>query len=848
MTPFLIAAAVDESEKLLGYCGGPLPHEAVLDQLPKFFFSFEFLRALGLCSKAMLLRFRTAELWQSQLIDMQIPEFMHHAPTIRLASTLCRMAQNIIFDQPQLACLRSVPLSALIRWEVEPLRHHSANSFGLVSSHSLLGTARFYLNVGVEVRAVVLGVQSTDGRRQVYCKVHEAFTNRMCASFRVPGAGSSTAQVLPIDFLLPGQRNEIAMLWTYHCFSVQVNRRLLGTVRWNAEDLSGPGVQARVFVRALNPKRVLRRRRPCVTLQTLPTPVLASEKLCCDVCQQIYSLPAQHWCVCPGCFTWLCARHVAQCPGALCPQCPLSYGDYIGGSAPSSRQSSERMQASFADALMVLSMDYAGGKDVPECAADFLDAWPEAQLRIPADVEGVRLAAPVPVRAFNLTVPLAELAELDEVEAQDTQDSDEEASLGFWDASANWLARARAAQMHTRPRSSSSSSSNSSSSEYCGGARPPEDVLRLIATCFFSMDLLGILAACCRDMRQAAADPRLWRNMHIYVDLPEFASAQALRLSSRLWNLATSVTLGIPQLAQLACPPLNGLVNWTAERLRLPGTNVSGFVSQHALLGGCRFRMRLPRAAATVWIGTKELHSNERVLCRLEQPLSNQPMCFFGKTGSPAVPLLRASIADVLTPLQQTCQVVMRWDYRVFCIQLNDRRVATARLRGDVEDGPGPVANAFVWVVCDSAARAHAAMELTPLPSPILYNATITCGLCGRRRSLLQPQPHWAVCPLCATWICSGHVERAPGRRCPNCVMQLCDYIGGSSSSSSNADCISPAEWLRLSLSRAEAIQKRLQLQGQVDMGLHEQWMIGMSPQCCRSYGKQTSQIRLPLP
>ena len=328
-----VASALAPSPPLLWHqqSGGSLPHEAVME-LAKYFFSFEFLRALGLCSAAMLQHVRMAELWEGQLVDMVSPEFMYHKHTVRQAASLCRMARGIILNQPQLACLPSIPLSALVRWEVEPLPSRHANSFGFTSSHSLLGTANFFLKMSAQVRSVTIGVRSPDGHGTVYCKICEAFTDRMCAYFGVSGEHGedySQTHVLAADFLRPAEENEVALLWTEHFFSVRVNRRLLGTVRLSAATLSGPDLQSRIIVWAVNPKRITR--KPDILLRAIPSPVLATGKLRCGVCQDDHVLRAWRWCVCPGCLTWVCARHVDQSSTTPCPHCHLRFTDYAGG-------------------------------------------------------------------------------------------------------------------------------------------------------------------------------------------------------------------------------------------------------------------------------------------------------------------------------------------------------------------------------------------------------------------------------------------------------------------------------------------------------------------------------------
>ena len=108
--------------------------------------------------------------------------------------------------------------------------------------------------------------------------------------------------------------------------------------------------------------------------------------------------------------------------------------------------------------------------------------------------------------------------------------------------------------------------------------------------------------------------------------------------------------------------------------------------------------------------------------------------------------------------------------------------------------------------------------------------------------------------------------------------MRLDDCIGGSDA----PHTISPSKWVRLVRGRGAAIEKKLRLQGKSglllktmfnfrwlyfqrstkivifagpprtakrsELDFEDKWLAGVSPQCCRSYGRFSSQVRFPLP
>ena len=314
------------------YSGGSLslPDE-VIRALPQFYFSLNFLKALGLCSTTMLHRVRQAELWSNLDIDMEVPEYMYDVPVIRAAASLGRAARSIIFDQPQLACLLDMPPTAMVRWQAINLHFRSQRACGFTSSHPLLGTAKLQLKVSSAVRTIVLGVKSAVGNRtSTFCKIYEAFTGRMCFTFGMSGQFSADPRPFPAGLLFPDAPNDVMLVWHQRYFGVQVNGRRLCTARLREGVPDAPGPQAHAFVWTVNPRRMPG--SPELEVSPLPSPVCRTGVLFCQVCGEDRPLHRPLWRVCPSCLTWVCAQHVGHTPWQQCPGCPLRFEDYIGGS------------------------------------------------------------------------------------------------------------------------------------------------------------------------------------------------------------------------------------------------------------------------------------------------------------------------------------------------------------------------------------------------------------------------------------------------------------------------------------------------------------------------------------
>ena len=141
---------------------------------------------------------------------------------------------------------------------------------------------------------------------------------------------------------------------------------------------------------------------------------------------------------------------------------------------------------------------------------------------------------------------------------------------------------------------------------------------------------------------------------------------------------------------------------------------------------------------------------------------------------------------------EQVHRFTVRWEQRLFELFVDDVGIFRARARHDVPDAVSPLARLFVWVFARRGVNWNTAF-MRPVPSQIQLRARLTCFLCNQESSLLLP--HWSVCPVCNTWICSRHIRQSPTRSCPRCPNQLLDYVGAGDPCLTLTHC----EWLRLS-------------------------------------------------
>ena len=323
--------------------------------------------------------------------------------------------------------------------------------------------------------------------------------------------------------------------------------------------------------------------------------------------------------------------------------------------------------------------------------------------------------------------------------------------------------------------------------DYLGGALPPPqmpwEVVMSLPQYFFSYSYMKNLAAASKACKAAIVSGEAWRNKVVEVTWPEFTQTILLRRVEPLWRHARIVVFDIAQLAQVLEMPETAHVHFNVTSYQgflRGGRVVQGFESNQPLMGCANFELHLPPRANGIYLGVQDLDGRKRSYCRVDNLFTADIAWSFGVTGSRVQRHPRADQHHFLPGYAN--RVCMKWSQRSFAVNLNDEVVIRARLRDDVGDSAPPLARVFVSVFSPPGGHGGAQflreVGMSPAFSPVVRNAHIECGVCGRAFSLLFPR--WSVCPLCSTWICSAHAGQMPWRRCPRCVLQLQDYVGGS--------------------------------------------------------------------
>ena len=713
-----------------------LPPEILDLILPQSYFSFEFLSCLAACSREFFNKVADESSWEQLDIDLNVPEFKHDLVLLRRMSRLWTVAHTVRMTQSQLAFCGPPSLSnLLIHWEAERIPFWGQRSCGYISTQTLLGCATFHIVVPEEARTITFGVKSPTGRRRLYLDIKEAFTERMCIVFGVSGASQDLRpRVFPKKVLLPEICNEVMMIWNSRSFGLKINGYCFGPIQVRPDLPSGPDSQGLPYVWVTNSARM--QKRPELEIYTSDTPVLPNARCLCLVCGLEASIREQEWRVCPECNTWICKDHTDTHPGMQCPGCSLLLADYVGG-ATTTRTRSHVFPGQSLPFEMVLSLHSYFFAHV---------AGPHSHRSQPAKL---------------LLKPL------------DIALADTKFSKGS-DYSGGANSKFRSRQTMSFP------------GQQANYSLPPE-ILSFLPTYVFDYRYLRALATCSTAMLQAVRDKENWRGLDVVVDQPDLEDSRRLRSISNLLSFARSVHVNVSQLSMYLIIPASVKLRWETVPLppqpHLPHL-MFGFRSSCALIGFAEFDVFLPAEVTGLYIGVKDWHGDKRSYCRIDNVFRESMTLSISMNELPAQ---RHPSAGRLSLLQnQTNRVQICWSHRIFQIALNGSAAASARLRGAAEvDAAPPLSGVFLWAFGQTR-RQGVAAEIHPLPSRIQLNASIRCGLCRRERSLLTPR--WRVCPLCSTWVCAEHLGQTPWRSCPNCTLQLQDYLGGTSSCGGGCD------------------------------------------------------------
>ena len=316
-----------------------------------------------------------------------------------------------------------------------------------------------------------------------------------------------------------------------------------------------------------------------------------------------------------------------------------------------------------------------------------------------------------------------------------------------------------------------------------GGAMPL-DVLDRLPSYYFEWTYLRNLAATSRRMLASVRNSGHWAGSDLDVTTPELENRRRLLDMSGLWERCRNLYLSMPQMAMLVRIPDQARLMWDfGQVVRLP-VQRNPFIavqSLQPLMGGAVFDLRVSTSVRGLYIRVRECGGDAHANIRVENLHTSRIAWSYGFNGSPFVPHQSASRHSIRANAPNIFK--LQWSQRSFRVYLNGEPVSACRLRPEAADLTPPLAKLYIWGFCPNPGQQGQDIQVHSLPSPILLNARIRCAICEREHSLLLPR--WCVCPFCCTWVCGDHVRRTPWRLCPRCVMQLGDYVGGSSSAPS---------------------------------------------------------------
>ena len=311
----------------------------------------------------------------------------------------------------------------------------------------------------------------------------------------------------------------------------------------------------------------------------------------------------------------------------------------------------------------------------------------------------------------------------------------------------------------------------------------PLEVIRHLPTFFFDHAYLHALASSSRWMLCRVRDKGNWLGLDVDVDQRDLQQPHRLRGMVDLLTMARNVCVNLHQLSMFIGVPANLKVNWAPVPLpyaALVPFMLFGFQSEQPLLGAAEFDLVLPAAVRRLVIGVNEWGGHKLTYCSVDNVFRRSITWSIGLDDRPPMPHASASRFSPLPDCAS--RFALRWNERSFIIALNGEGVSRARLRDDEEDTAPPLSTVFVWAFGRARHRVIRP-EVSTLPSPVQADSPIRCCICDRVHMLmhrLMPL-RWRVCPVCTTWVCASHARQTPFRRCPNCIMQLGDFLGGAS-------------------------------------------------------------------
>ena len=128
--------------------------------------------------------------------------------------------------------------------------------------------------------------------------------------------------------ILPDAVNRFQVQWSQRSFKISLNGDGVSSVSNRQQSLTAALAQVFVWVYYKPDAQGAE-----ANVKPLPSLTQLNAEVKCAICAREFGIRDLRWAVCPDCGYWVCRHHVQRSPTRLCPRCPNSLLDYLGGKA-----------------------------------------------------------------------------------------------------------------------------------------------------------------------------------------------------------------------------------------------------------------------------------------------------------------------------------------------------------------------------------------------------------------------------------------------------------------------------------------------------------------------------------
>ena len=222
----------------------------VMGLIPGYLDRYDEIHVLATCCSALLRSVLDRTYWRGRHIRLDVDCLANNATAISCAAVLFEEAASVTMHVAQLACVRRRFPRALVNWLPRELQLPGDNVRGWVSSHSLMGGARFLLSLPRATQSLYIGSKGEGGERRSYCVI----TNPHCSQCKLFLGLSGTQRVewsssqLRRAFAPAGSCNEFLFGWTSRSLLLRVNGHDIALAELRPEAPDAPPAFSSLFI------------------------------------------------------------------------------------------------------------------------------------------------------------------------------------------------------------------------------------------------------------------------------------------------------------------------------------------------------------------------------------------------------------------------------------------------------------------------------------------------------------------------------------------------------------------------------------------------------------------------